>query len=199
MADGKLIATGTDLCQGTPHGLTIAEENDGQLRIKRGEEGNINFTGDPKSCSSFLLTRWHPSFLESLEPGVRELVSQLISSWDCVTYSSCEGHKATNTEPMRMRNVRIGTRSPSEHSKLIRRVAVLCQTVNQSMARCSLRLYGCEANLSLSEGFEAPGVDILFLPESDDEMSYWKDIEGIYKRAVATVGKVDMMLRKMDL
>jgi uncharacterized protein len=54
--------------------------------------GNINSTGNLGDYRGYMLARHHALFLQSIEPGVRPLISAIIAKgW--ITYSSCEGHQ----------------------------------------------------------------------------------------------------------
>jgi hypothetical protein len=174
------------------------EKYDCEVRITRGLDGNINLTGGSDCCSSYLLTRWHPSFLDSLEPGVKELVERLIETWDCATYSSCEGHRSTKTDTMRIRNVRMGTRSRREHAKLVARVGLLSENVNRSLDMGGILLECRESSLDLEEGFEAPSVDLLFSPQTNYEDVYWREIETVYRKALASIADVDQELENRN-
>lgn len=41
------------------------------------------------------VSRNHPEFLECLEPAVTSLVVELVTEWNLVTYSSCDGHRVS--------------------------------------------------------------------------------------------------------
>ena len=153
----------------------------------RGQNGNRNFTGEAESHSSYLLTRWHPSFFDCLEPGVRELVEGLIESWNCITYSSCEGHCSTKHQPLRTRCVRLLTTSFISHKGIVARAQNLCSEVNNASADARVVLVSSQASISLAEGFEAPGVDLNFVPTTTEETDYWKDLEFAYRNAIEAV------------
>lgn len=56
-------------------------------------DGRITELHDPAPGRGPLVTRHHPRFKALLEPGVRDLVLRLVTTWNLVTYSSCEGHR----------------------------------------------------------------------------------------------------------
>jgi hypothetical protein len=99
---------------------------------------------------------------------------------------------------MRIRNVRIGTRSRREHARLIARLGLLCESVNRSLGTGAILLECRESILDLEEGFEAPGVDLLFSARASDEEVYWRDIEPVYRKAVMAIGHVDQQLENRD-
>lgn len=50
----------------------------------------------PDVAQSAIYARTDPRFLAAIEPGIRELVLTVIEQLDCITYSSCEGHRTTD-------------------------------------------------------------------------------------------------------
>ncbi|WP_241548463.1 class I SAM-dependent methyltransferase [Gordonia alkanivorans] len=64
---------------------SIVVDSDGRVR----PEGTVAW-GQGAS-----LSRNHPEFLRCLEPAVSPLVVELVTEWNLVTYSSCEGHRIT--------------------------------------------------------------------------------------------------------
>lgn len=151
--------------------------------------GNINLQGTSECNESFLLTRWHPSFADSLEAGVRELVMRLVTKWDCVTYSSCEGHRSIAPVPARVRHVRMVSRSRVEHLRLGSLLSQLVDATNADLWDPAVRL-ACKPSVILAEeGLEAPGLDLIFEPQSDDESLYWKFLDASYQRCLLQLNK----------
>lgn len=163
------------------------EAGNRELAFAAGAGGNINFTGRDDCSSSHMLTRWHPSFLASIEPGVRDLVQRLVERWDCVTYSSCEGHHSTSAEPMRPRNVRLGSRSALEHTTLIMRFDALCRGVSPTPGNGAVALQCRESSLHLGDGLEAPSLDLVFARASGDEAAYWLEIDVVYQATLISI------------
>jgi uncharacterized protein len=67
--------------------------NSSPVHIAHTAEGRRVSGGDSACGVGPALTPNHPAFHESLEPGIRPLVIALVSTWNLVTYSSCQGHR----------------------------------------------------------------------------------------------------------
>jgi uncharacterized protein len=87
---------------------------DKHVQIGKGIQGNISESGELDEPSAFSLTPSHPQFLECIEEGVRDLVMVLIENLNCVTYSSCQGHKLPDGGGVRPRNVGVLCRDQAE-------------------------------------------------------------------------------------
>jgi hypothetical protein len=155
------------------------------------DEGNINLHGTSEFSESLLLTRWHPSFESCVEAGVRELVMQLVTDWDCVTYSSCEGHRSSPVVPARVRHVRLLPRSRAEHEQLARMLTQLVALSNDGAADADVGVTWKESVVRSGRSLEAPGFDLVFEPRTTDERTYWQALELPYRRCLAHVGQVD--------
>ncbi|MER9427311.1 hypothetical protein [Mesorhizobium sp. M0408] len=160
-----------------------------ELRFSVADGGNINLQGNSGCNESFLLTRWHPSFANSLEAGVRELVVRLVTAWDCVTYSSCEGHRSSAQVPARVRHVRLVSRSKAEHVRLGSMLKRLVDATNADIGDPGVRLAWKASVIVAEEGLEAPGLDLIFEPQSDDERVYWKYLDTSYQRCLLQLSK----------
>ena len=114
----------------------------------------------------------HPAFHLALEPGVREVVLSLIESLDCVTYSSCEGHRATVGTPMRYWHVGIVARSSKEHVKLSRTLHGLARRMNRRVGRGSPSLRIEDGRLD-SETGSWPCLDVLLVPNGLPQETYF--------------------------
>lgn len=163
------------------------EANHSRIDFVISEGGNINIDTTAACNISLILTRWHPSFLSCIEPGVRELVDMLVARWDCVTYSSCEGHRATADEPARVRHVRMVSRSAAEHASLGVKLEQLVLLTNAASAGDNVVVVWQEATVCSTHGLEAPGLDLVFAPRSEIGLLYWRDLESAYRLAVAHV------------
>ena len=153
-----------------------------------GEAGNINIDGRPESHESLVMTRWHAEFAESLEPGVRELVLKLVSAWNCITYSSCEGHPTTPASGRRHRHVCILPRSATEYAALLAALTSLARTANADAGSSGARAKVLQCIVT-GDGLEAPSLDLVFSSrEGDDDDAYFADLEALY----------DAVLRALD-
>jgi hypothetical protein len=160
-----------------------------QLQFAAGSGGNINLEGTSECNESFLLTRWHSSFSASIEAGVRELVMRLVNEWDCVTYSSCEGHHSIAHLPARVRHVRLISRSEAEHLRLASRLNRLVDATNADVDNSSVRLIVMPSVILAEDGLEAPGLDLIFALQPSDESLYWKFLDASYQRCLLVLSK----------
>jgi hypothetical protein len=164
------------------------EENRAAVPLRTSENGNINVEGSPQSYSSAIFTRWHASFTDSLEPGVRELVLALIEAWDCITYSSCEGHRSIAGTPWRPRHVRMASRSSAEDQRI---GSALDQLVTRTNApHCGGPgpvLVQRRSTIVGDAGLEMPGWDLVFASTSSDEDGYWASLEPVYRTCLLAV------------
>lgn len=72
--------------------------------LTRGKVGSINASGEFQA-PAVIFTRFHPQFIESVEPGVRPMVLAMISDGNWASYSSCEGHVDDNGRLLSHRSV----------------------------------------------------------------------------------------------
>lgn len=166
------------------------ELNCKKLEFAVANGGNINLQATSESSESLLFTRWHPSFAASVEAGVRELVIRLVTDWDCVTYSSCEGHRSTVSVPARVRHVRMIPRSRAEHLRLTTMLNRLVAMTNADIDDPAVLLTWKHATVLADDGLEAPGFDLIFEPQSDDEQLYWKFLDTTYQKCLLCIGQV---------
>ena len=68
------------------------EENKRDAPLYVTPAGNINSTGVIADYRGHTLSRFHLQFRASLESGVEQLVWLIISKFNWITYTSCEGH-----------------------------------------------------------------------------------------------------------
>jgi hypothetical protein len=158
-----------------------------EIEFTVAQGGNINLQASFESSQSHLLTRWHPSFAASIEAGVRELVKRLVTDWDCVTYSSCEGHRSTTHVPMRVRNVRMLPRSKAEHLRLAAMLDRLANTTNAGLRDPAVRLTWQHSVLQAEGGLKAPGLDLIFEPQTSDEPTSWQVLDACYQACLRHV------------
>lgn len=161
-----------------------------ELQFAVADGGNINLRGTSECSESLLLTRWHPSFTACVEAGVRELVIRLVTDWDCVTYSSCEGHRSSVYVPARVRHVRMVSRSRAEHLRLGTMLKRLVDMTNAEVDGPGVLLVLKHSAILADKGLEAPGLDLIFEPQSGDERLYWELLDASYQRCLLHIGEV---------
>ncbi len=172
------------------------EQTAGELRFAVSEVGNINRHGSPETNESLLLTRWHPSFADSIEAGVRELVLRLVTEWGCVTYSSCDGHRSIAGVPARMRYVRLISTTRAAHLRLQGMLAELVELTNADVEDHGVLLTWKHSTVMSDDGLEAPGLDLIFEPQSADEQRYWELLGPIYQTCLRHIGEVSGASRR---
>jgi hypothetical protein len=165
------------------------ELNCQELRFAVADGGNINLQATPECSESLLLTRWHPSFAASIEAGVRELVMRLVTEWDCVTYSSCEGHRSSAHIPARVRHVRMVSRSKAEHLRLGTLLNRLVDMTNADVGDQDVLLAWKHSIILADQGLEAPGLDLIFEPQSSKESLYWRSLDASYQKCLLHLRK----------
>lgn len=89
-------------------------QNRGDISINTSEVGNINIAGSAADTVSYMLTIHDERFYHFIEPGIRPLVRSLILRFNCITYSSCEGHISAGNIPHTYRHVGILPRDDNE-------------------------------------------------------------------------------------
>jgi 2-oxoglutarate-Fe(II)-dependent oxygenase superfamily protein len=119
-----------------------------------------------------ILSCSHPEFRLALEPGVRDVVVALIGSLNCVTYSSCEGHRATPKAPAQWFHVGILARSPKEHTKLLRELHDLADEVNHRIGP-DAPAFRIESRRLNSESNSWPCLDLVIVPNGLPEATYF--------------------------
>jgi len=164
----------------------------GAVPLRRSEYGNINYEGTPESFDSAIFTRWHASFAESLEPGIRKLVLALVQAWDCLTYSSCEGHRGVGGTAWRPRHVRMASRSSTEDQRIGAELDRLVAATNaQDLGPPGPIVVKRRGTVVGDEGLEMPGWDLIFESGSGDESNYWAGLDLRYRACLRAVDAPD--------
>jgi hypothetical protein len=90
------------------------------VKSVRSPYGNINVNGTPYPSQSYFVSRFHPDFEATIEPGVRTLLAAVAIDLDLVTYTSCEGHRYPTRTPDE-RHVGVVARSADEAERVVAR------------------------------------------------------------------------------
>jgi hypothetical protein len=145
--------------------------------------GNINMAGSSlNGAPSHTLTAKDPRFYEFIEGGVRALVKALIEKFDCITYSSCEGHPGVPGQSVfEPRHVGIIPRDYDEymvlHKALIyltaRVNAYLCWPTSHHDVYIVTRIEPIESD----DGPALYGLDLYFYMLGDDEQKYFAEVD----------------------
>jgi len=95
--------------------------------------GNISQTGNLGDYRGHALSRWHPQFRASIEPGVRDLVLILVERFGYITYTSCDGHPypSTTLRPTE-RHVSLLPRTGSELGEILELMVAVSHEANRT-------------------------------------------------------------------
>jgi len=149
-------------------------------------QGNINSDGTSACYNSPVFPKYHRYFKKSLELGIRELAIALILKFNCITYSSCQGHHSTPDAVMRPRYVAILPRNPEEYQRFFNLFHHLANLTNQQIPGNSVRVAIGDDTLESEDG-AMPGITIFFVSDISDEEVYFQDVEIAYQKLLQVV------------
>jgi uncharacterized protein len=143
------------------------------LKIVEGPEGNISETGDVEKPSSFILTPSHPQFYDCVEKGLTELVRILVEDINCITYSSCQGHKIPGKDIILPRNIGVLCRDETEQ-------IFLKDLFMDAAANSQPRIPNIFNDWVESENDLFRTVEIVFECVPAQRENYWSNMEETY-------------------
>ncbi|KOR34403.1 MULTISPECIES: hypothetical protein [Planktothricoides] len=149
-------------------------------------QGNINSEGTSACYNSAIFPKYHRYFKKSLEAGIRELAIALIRKYNCITYSSCQGHATTNDAVMRQRYVAILPRTPQEYERFFNLFHHLAKLTNQQIADNSVKVAIGDDPVESEDGV-MPGITLFFVADHKDETLYFHDVEIAYQKVLEIV------------
>lgn len=158
------------------------------IKIGISDDGNYNFTGAEDSFTAPALTRWHPSFALCIEPGVRELVICLIEKFNCITFSSCEGHNSSATGVFSARHVSIVPRNNAEFTRYTQIFSEIAAQINKDLP-CSVIIES--RKIMTNDGPTRNSVDIIFGGHIQTTHNVGKDLEDVYMAFLEKIKKYD--------
>lgn len=153
-----------------------AWDGEGELDCRNdlGDRGNVNIGGASDSHEASILAKSDPRFLDFIEPGVKRLVRYLVEALDCITYSSCEGHRSTSISAFRRRHVGIVPRDDAEAEQL-RRVLTIA-----ALRSASPTVEAAIVDDTLdSESRSIPCIDVVFVNKGEEEECYFRELDGV--------------------
>jgi uncharacterized protein len=143
----------------------------------------INLEGDAACVKATSYTRCERPFEYAIESGVRILVDHLIEHFNCITYSSCAGHRATLTSPQRVRHVGIVPRNDEEFERL-RAILQECADIVNVTAPTDVRVRIAREMLT-DGGLCMPVLDVFFEPTGKASAeSYFSQVDAPYLQFV---------------
>ena len=155
--------------------------------VRESPQGNINTEGTSACFDSPTFTKYHRRFKKSLEPGVRDLAIALILKFDCITYSSCQGHPSTADADLRQRYVAILPRNEADYRRLYTILDSLAKLTNSLLPDNPVRVVLGEDRLE-SEALVMPGLTLFFVAATADEDLYFREIEVVYNKVLELIG-----------
>src|SRR5262249_47731774 len=130
-----------------------------------------------------VLTRWHPSFAASLEPGVSELVLLLAERYGWITYTSCEGHEyaGSGLDPVE-RVIGLLPRTDAERAAIVARLGPAVTGLDRDPDAAVRPALVEELLTSKVSGRRYPVVDVRFARGPDASWpAYFAAVGGAYE------------------
>lgn len=155
-------------------------------RVRESPQGNINSEGTSACGDSPTFPKYHRYFKKSLEPGVRELAIALIQKFDCITYSSCQGHFSTPDAAMRPRYVAILPRNEEEYQRLFNILNHLAKLTNSLVPNSAVTVAIGEDRVE-SEECVMSGLTLFFVSTTSNEEIYFQEVEIVSKKVVELI------------
>jgi hypothetical protein len=157
-------------------------------RVLKSPQGNLNSEGTSECYGSPALTKYHRWFKKSIEPGVRDLTIALIQKFNCITYSSCQGHFSTADSVMRQRYVGMVPRTDTEYQALSEKLHKLANLTNSQLKNHSVQVVIYENTLE-SEGLVWRCLNLFFVSQFEDEARYFQEIEPVYQTVLRVLNE----------
>lgn len=154
--------------------------------IRESAQGHINTDGTSACYNSPAFTKYHRKFKKSIELGVRDLTVALILKFNCITYSSCQGHRSSEKAVMRQRYVGILPRNQGEYEYLCGLFQNLAVLANSLSGDSPVQVYVQEDTLE-SENCVMPCFNLFFVGVRGDEETYFQEVEAVYQKFISLV------------
>lgn len=123
-------------------------------------------SGDPRRRVSPLVPPRAANFADFLEPGIRDLVLALIRSWNCTTFTSCEGHPPAESAAASLATVGFLPLTDEELTRLVTRCNRLATAVDLA-ADHPVALRARQSAVSTDSG-DIPVAELWFVPAHND-------------------------------
>ena len=158
-------------------------------RLLTSEEGHINLEGTSTCIEALIFPKWHPQFENALEEGIKELVYELIERFDCITYTSCQGHLVASRDSARQnvslqfRHVGILPRSSAEHLYLLGVLTRASKLANERTKEQKIRIV-FRSEVLTSEESAMKCLNITFVDSSERDEDYLERVEDVYREFI---------------
>jgi hypothetical protein len=156
--------------------------------FKNSPKGNINSDGTATCCDSPIFTKYHRYFKRSIEEGIRDLTIALILKFNCITYSSCQGHFSTEDVGMRQRYVAVMPRDEEEYQHLFNSFNQIAELTNKRFSDHPVKVFVGNDNLK-SEGKVTKCLTLFFVSNNADEAEYFRGIKPVYNYVLQQVNQ----------
>lgn len=152
--------------------------------------GNINQTGELGDYRGHALSRWHPQFEASLEPGIRSLVCLLVRRFNVVTYTSCEGH-AYQGLPLKPVERHVGVLPLTSEQRVYLQALFesIGSDINRRYRRGAVRLVTVTHTLDVEAGSRAV-LTLFFRRRRASWASYFRELDQVYRDTLAAFDRV---------
>lgn len=151
--------------------------SDCQEPNKVNRSGQINLTGKDDCTKARTYTRYETEFEGSLETGVKRLVLSLIEIFDCITYSSCQGHNVTDeNKHFALRHVSILPRNFDEYEYYKKSLNKITQVIGPETKEKQIVVKIVEKTL-FSGNLTLPCLDIIFQFTGNGLEQYFDNID----------------------
>jgi hypothetical protein len=167
----------------------ILDPSTESARNRISNSGRINLEGSDGCSTARIYTRWDPEFLASLEPGVRQLTLLLIEKFNCITYSSCEGHPTSLSNKPSVRHVGVLPRDKAEFHYLVDRFSSYATLCNQEQDS-PIEIVVKEEVLGTGD-MNIPCIELVFAQRASEWERYFEMLDEAYELLVRELAKVE--------
>lgn len=157
--------------------------------FQQSPQGNINREGTAACADSPIFVKYHRYFKRSLELGVRDLTIALILKFNCITYSSCQGHPSAPGTPMRPRYIAIVPRNPQEYEFFFKLFHHLADIANAGFPHSEIKVVIGSDILESDDRAPTPCLTLFFAPTGTNETHYFQEVEPIYQFVLTQVNQ----------
>lgn len=156
-----------------------------EFSYKKSEKGNINDKGENGGLNAASIPPWHRQFEMSLEVDVKALVKTIVTYYDWITYTSCQGHYYLNL-PLNNseRHVGILPRSYKELMEIEEELRKIINKVNEDNICESIELQIYKNQLiDGSKSYQV--IDLYFKKNLDSNWrEYFCQLNNVYESLV---------------
>jgi hypothetical protein len=152
--------------------------------VRESPLGNRNVRGSALDTEAYSYVPSQNGFSDALEPGIRELVLFLVNRMRVITYSSCQGHPASQGAPFRAAHVGILSDvegvlgDAADGDALLHLLELVAARSMQALDEPWLGVRAVAERLDTDVG-PRRCVDVWFLPIRGSEADYFRELPGL--------------------